>query len=57
MQRTVKDLQAIADSASDPAERDEVLRIIMRLSHQEKEWPDTDELIRIQLRYASESNE
>lgn len=57
MQRTVKDLQAIADSASDPAERDEVLRIIMRLSHQEKEWPDVDELIRIQLRYASESNE
>lgn len=57
MQRTVTDLQAIADTASDPAEREEVLKIITRLSHQEEEWPDIDELIRIKLRYASESNE
>ena len=55
MQRTVTDLQAIADAASDPAEREEVLKIITRLSHQEQEWPDIDELIRINLRYSCES--
>lgn len=54
MQRTVTDLQAIADAASDPAEREEVLKIITRLSHQEEEWPDIDELIRINLRFSSE---
>ena len=54
MQRTVTDLQAIADAASDPAERQEVLKIITRLSRQEEEWPDIDELIRIKLRFSSE---
>lgn len=54
MHRTVADLQAIADAASDPAERQEVLKIITRLSHQEQEWPDTDQLIRINLRFSSE---
>lgn len=57
MQRTVTDLQAIAEAALDPAEREEVLKIIMRLSHQEQEWPDIDELIRINLRYSYESED
>ncbi|GEO43548.1 hypothetical protein SAE02_76960 [Skermanella aerolata] len=57
MHRTVKDLQAIADAKLDPTEREDVLKIIARLSHQDEQWPDVDELMRINLYFSYKSNE
>jgi hypothetical protein len=51
-QRLIADLEAIAASIRDPAKREEVLKILARLSN---EWPDDDELLRIRLRYSDES--
>jgi hypothetical protein len=44
------DLEAIAASIQDPAKREEVQRIIARLSHRAQEWPDDAEMIRLRLK-------
>jgi hypothetical protein len=49
-QRLIADLTAIAASIRDPAKREEVLRIIARLSPESDEWPDEAELMRMRLR-------
>jgi hypothetical protein len=49
----IAELQEIAASIDDPVKREEVLKILARLSD---EWPDADELLRIRLRYSDESN-
>jgi hypothetical protein len=49
MQRTVADLQVIAESMPDPTKREEVLKIIARIARQKEEWPDSDELLRLKL--------
>jgi len=43
-------LGAIAASIQDPARREEVQRIIARLSHRAQEWPDDAEMIRLRLK-------
>jgi hypothetical protein len=48
-QRLIEDLKNLAASSLDPAKRDEILKIVERLSN---EWPDDDELLRIRLRYS-----
>jgi hypothetical protein len=48
----IVELQEIAASINDPVKREEVLKILARLSD---EWPDADELLRIRLRYNDES--
>jgi hypothetical protein len=53
-QRLIENLQAIAASIRDPAKREEVLKIIARLSPASDEWPDDAELLRIRLRYDDE---
>ena len=53
-QRLIADLKAIAASIRDPAKREEVLKIIARLSPESDEWPDDTELLRIRLRYDDE---
>ena len=50
-QRLVADLEAIAASIRDPARREEVQRIIARLAHQGREWPDDTELMRLRLKH------
>jgi hypothetical protein len=50
-QRLIENLQAIAASIRDPAKREEVLKIIARLSPESDEWPDDAELLRIRLRH------
>jgi hypothetical protein len=54
--RLLADLEAIAASIQDPAKRQEVQRIIARLSHQDQEWPDDAEMMRIRLKYANEAD-
>jgi hypothetical protein len=51
-QRLIDDLKSIATSNPDPAQREEVLTILARLSD---EWPNDAELMRIRLRYSDES--
>jgi hypothetical protein len=53
-QRLIADLKAIAASIRDPTKREEVLKIIARLSPESDEWPDDAELLRIRLRYDDE---
>jgi hypothetical protein len=50
--RLIAELEAIAASIRDPDRREEVLKILARLSD---EWPDADELLRIRLRYSDGS--
>jgi hypothetical protein len=45
-ERLLADLEAIAASIQDPAKREEVQRIIARLSHRAQEWPDDAEMMR-----------
>jgi hypothetical protein len=55
-ERLLADLEAIAASIQDPTKREEVQRIIARLAHQEQEWPDDDEMMRIRLKYDDRAN-
>jgi hypothetical protein len=55
-ERLLADLEAIAASIQDPAKRQEVQRIIARLAHQDQEWPDEAEMIRIRLKYTNEAD-
>ena len=48
--RLVADLEAIAARISDPERREEVRRIIARLSDKGREWPDEAELVRLRLK-------
>ena len=48
--RLLADLEAIAASIQDPAKREEVQRIIARLSQRGQEWPDDAEMIRLRLK-------
>jgi hypothetical protein len=50
--RLIEDLKTLAASNLDPAQRDEVLKILARFSD---EWPNDAELMRIRLRYSDES--
>jgi len=50
-QPLIADLKAIAASIRDPAKREEVLKIIARLSPESDEWPDDAELLHIRLRH------
>jgi hypothetical protein len=52
--RLVADLEAIAARISDPERREEVRRIIARLSDRGREWPDAEELARLRLRYTAD---
>jgi hypothetical protein len=54
--RLIAELEAIAASIRDPARRAEVHRIIARLAHQDAEWPDEAELMRIRLKYSDGAN-
>jgi hypothetical protein len=54
--RLLADLEAIAASIQDPAKRQEVRRIIARLSHQDQEWPDEAELMRLRLKDTDSDN-
>ena len=54
--RLVADLEAIAASIRDPARREEVHRIIARLAHQDAEWPDEAELMRLRLKHSDSAN-
>jgi hypothetical protein len=49
----IKDLQLVASETLNCEKREEILRIIVRLSNQE-EWPNEDEVMRIRLRYSSD---
>jgi hypothetical protein len=51
-QRLIEDLEFIAANSPGLARREEVLKILARLSD---EWPDDAELMRIRLRYSEES--
>ena len=48
--RLLADLETIAASIQDPIKRQEVQRIIARLSHRAQEWPDDAEMIRLRLK-------
>ena len=50
------DLEAIAASIQDPAKRQEVQRIIARLSHQAQEWPDDAEMMNLRLKCSDGDN-
>jgi hypothetical protein len=56
VQHILAELEAIAASISDPATREEVQEIIARLSHQNPEWPDDAELMRLRLKCNGEPN-
>ncbi len=55
-ERLLADLEAIAASIQDPAKREEVQRIIARLSHQAQEWPDDTEMMRLRLKCSDSKN-
>jgi hypothetical protein len=55
-ERLLADLEAIAASIQDPAKRQEVQRIIARLAHQDQEWPDEAEMMRIRLKFSDSKN-
>jgi hypothetical protein len=55
-ERLLADLEAIAASIQDPAKRQEVRRIIARLAHQDQEWPDEAEMMRIRLKFSDSKN-
>ena len=50
------DLEAIAASIQDPAKRQEVQRIIARLSYQAQEWPDDAEMMHLRLKCSDSDN-
>jgi hypothetical protein len=50
----ITDLQLVASETLNCEKREEILRIIVRLSNQE-EWPNEDEVMRIRLRYSSDN--
>ena len=54
--RLLADLEAIAASIQDPAKRQEVKRIIARLSHQAEEWPDEAEMMCLRLKCCDSDN-
>ena len=54
--RLLADLEAIAASIQDPAKRQEVQRIIARLSHPDQEWPDDTEMTRLRLKCSDNNN-
>ena len=49
-ERLLADLEAIAGSIQDPVKRQEVQRIIARLSHRAQEWPDDAEMVHLRLK-------
>ncbi len=49
-ERLLADLEAIAASIQDPAKRQEVQRIIARLSHRAQEWPEEAEMVHLRLK-------
>ena len=55
-ERLLADLEAIAASIQDPAKRQEVQRIIARLSHPDQEWPDDTEMTRLRLKCSDSEN-
>jgi hypothetical protein len=55
-ERLLADLEAIAASIQDPAKRQEVQRIIARLSPQAQEWPDDAEMMRLRLKCSDSAN-
>jgi hypothetical protein len=55
-ERLLADLEAIAASIQDPAKREEVQRIIARLSHQAQEWPHDAEMMRLRLKCSDSKN-
>jgi hypothetical protein len=55
IQSIINDLQVVASETSDPEKREELLRIVARLSNQD-EWPNEDDLMRIRLRYSNIEN-
>jgi hypothetical protein len=54
--RLLADLEAIAALIQDPAKRQEVQRIIARLSHPDQEWPDDAEMTRLRLKCSDNDN-
>ena len=55
-ERLLADLEAIAASIQDPEKRQEVQRIIARLSHRAQEWPDAPEMMRLRLKCSDSAN-
>jgi hypothetical protein len=55
-QRLIADLKAMAASIQDPAKREEVLKIIARLSPEVDEWPDDAEMMRLRLKCSDIEN-
>jgi hypothetical protein len=54
-QRLIADLKTIAASIRDPTKREEVLKIIARLSPESGEWPNDAEPLSIRSRYDDNS--
>ena len=55
-ERLLADLEAIAASIQDPAKRQEVQRIIARLSDRAQEWPDDAEMMNLRLKCSDSDN-
>ena len=55
-ERLLADLEAIAASIQDLAKRQEVQRIIARLSHQAEEWLDEAEMMNLRLKCSDGDN-
>ena len=55
-ERLLADLEAIAASIQDPAKRQEVQRIIARLSDRAQEWPDEVEMMNLRLKCSDGDN-
>jgi hypothetical protein len=55
-ERLLADLEAIAASIRDPTKREEVQRIIARLSHRAQEWPDDAEMMHLRLKCSGSNN-
>jgi hypothetical protein len=55
-ERLLADLEAIAASIQDPAKRQEVQRIIARLSDRAQEWPDEVEMMNLRLKCSDGGN-
>ena len=55
-ERLLADLEAIAACIQDPAKREEVQRIIARLSDRAQEWPDEVEMMNLRLKCSDGDN-
>ena len=55
-ERLLADLEAIAASIQDPVKRQEVQRIIARLSDRAQEWPDDAEMMQLRLKCSNSGN-